>query len=61
MATVETTADALVAELPREYLDALSLSCQLKFNRALLRTLAERLVLANARLSAAASAGARGQ
>jgi len=52
MATVETTADTLVAELPRAYLDALSLSCQLKFNRALLRALADRLALANARLSA---------
>ena len=56
MATVETTADTLLAELPREYLDALSLSCQLKFNRALLRTLADRLALANARLSAVAAA-----
>jgi CRP-like cAMP-binding protein len=55
-ATVETTADTLVAELPRESLDALSLSCQLKFNRALLRALADRLALANARLSAATSA-----
>jgi serine/threonine protein kinase len=55
-ATVETTADTLVAELPREFLDALSLSCQLKFNRALLRALADRLALANARLSAATTA-----
>jgi eukaryotic-like serine/threonine-protein kinase len=55
-ATVETTADTLVAELPRELLDALSLSCQLKFNRALLRALADRLALANARLSAATTA-----
>jgi serine/threonine protein kinase len=59
LATVETTADALVAELPRHYLDALSLSCQLKFNRALLRTLADRLALANARLSAVASGEGR--
>ena len=59
LATVETTADALVAELPRHYLDALSLSCQLKFNRALLRTLADRLALANARLSAVASGDVR--
>ena len=56
-ATVETTTDALVAELPREYLDALSLSCQLKFNRALLRALADRLALANMRLSAVTTAG----
>jgi CRP-like cAMP-binding protein len=54
-ATVETTADTLVVELPRECLDAMSLSCQLKFNRALLRTLADRLALANARLSATAA------
>src|SRR5207248_8933762 len=55
-ATVETTADTLVAELPRELVDGLSLSCQLKFNRALLRTLADRLSLSNARLSAATTA-----
>jgi serine/threonine protein kinase len=55
-ATVETTADTLVAELPREYLDALSLSCQLKFNRALLRALADRLALANVRVSAPVAA-----
>jgi hypothetical protein len=52
LATVETTAEALVAELPRTYIEALNAPCQLKLSRALLRALAERLALANARLSA---------
>ena len=55
-ATVETTNDALIVEYPRHALDHLSLGCQLKVNRALLRTLSERLALANARLTVRAVA-----
>ncbi len=48
-ATVETTTDALVIELKRVALDGLSVGCQLQLNRALLRTLADRLEFANLR------------
>jgi CRP-like cAMP-binding protein len=54
-ATVETTTDALVAELPRAAVDALSVACQLHLTRALLRTMADRLAFANVRVSRAAS------
>jgi serine/threonine protein kinase len=50
-ATVESTTDVLIAELSRSALDALSVGCQLQLNRALLRTLADRLQFANARLA----------
>ncbi|HTS55506.1 MAG TPA: protein kinase [Burkholderiales bacterium] len=50
-ATVETSTDALVVELSRAALDGLSTGCQLQLNRALLRALADRLELANVRLS----------
>lgn len=50
-ATVETTTDALVVELGRSSLDSLSPGCQLQLNRALLRTLADRLEFANVRLT----------
>jgi eukaryotic-like serine/threonine-protein kinase len=53
-ATVESTTDVLVAELSRTALDQLSIGCQLKLNRALLRALADRLSLANIRVSAVA-------
>ncbi len=50
-ATVETSTDALAVELSRSALDGLSVGCQLQLNRALLRALADRLELANVRLS----------
>jgi serine/threonine protein kinase len=50
-ATVEATTDVLVVELPRSALDGLSVGCQLHLNRALLRTLADRLEFANQRLA----------
>ena len=50
-ATVETTTDALVVELGRSSLEGLSPGCQLHLNRALLRTLADRLEFANVRLT----------
>jgi hypothetical protein len=52
-ATVEVTQDALVAEFPRSGLERLPPGCQLQLARALLRTLADRLAFANARVSAA--------
>jgi CRP-like cAMP-binding protein len=51
-ATVETSTDALIVELGSSAIDGLSPGCQLQLNRALLRTLADRLEFANARLSA---------
>jgi serine/threonine protein kinase len=50
-ATVETTIDAVLVEFPREKLDALGERCQRRFVKALLRTLADRLALSNARIS----------
>jgi eukaryotic-like serine/threonine-protein kinase len=50
-ATVEASTDVLVVELTREALDGLSAACQLQLNRALLRTLADRLAFANVRLT----------
>jgi tRNA A-37 threonylcarbamoyl transferase component Bud32 len=50
-ATVETTKDALVVELPRAGLEGLSAGCQLHLARALLRTLADRLAFSNARVA----------
>jgi serine/threonine protein kinase len=50
-ATVETTADAVVAEYPLAALDSLGERCQKKFSRALLRTLSDRLALSNVRIS----------
>jgi len=50
-ATVETTVDSVLVEFPREKLDALGERCQRRFVRALLRTLADRLALSNARIS----------
>jgi len=50
-ATVEATTDVLMVELPRLALDGLSVGCQLHLNRALLRTLADRLEFANQRLA----------
>jgi len=50
-ATVEASTDALVVELTRSALDGLSIGCQLQLNRALLRALADRLELANVRLT----------
>jgi CRP-like cAMP-binding protein len=52
-ATVEVTKDALVVEFPRTGLERLTPGCQLHLARALLRTLADRLAFANARVAAA--------
>lgn len=54
-ATVETTTDALVVELPSSEIDRLSVGCQLHLTRALLRTMADRLAFANVRVSRSAS------
>jgi serine/threonine protein kinase len=50
-ATVETSADSIVAELTRPSLEMLSLGCQLRLSRALLRTLADRLAFSNTRVT----------
>ena len=52
-ATVETTTDALIVELPRAAVDKLTIACQLHMTRALLRTMADRLDFANVRVSRA--------
>jgi eukaryotic-like serine/threonine-protein kinase len=49
-ATVETSTDALIVDLGSSAIDGLSAGCQLQLNRALLRTLADRLEFANVRL-----------
>jgi CRP-like cAMP-binding protein len=50
-ATVQTSADSIVAELGRPSLDALSVGCQLHLARGLLRALADRLAFSNARVT----------
>ena len=50
-ATVESLTDTVFAEFEAAALEKMSLSCQLHFTRALVRTLAERLEFANARVS----------
>ena len=50
-ATVETTTDALAVALPRSAVEGLSIACQLHLTRALLRAMADRLTLANLRVS----------
>ena len=50
-ASVESMTEVMYAEFPSEALDRMSDSCQLYFMRALVSTLAERLELANSRLS----------
>jgi hypothetical protein len=50
-ATVQTTTDALVAELPRTRLDTLTTGCQLHLMRALLGAMADRLEMSNARVA----------
>lgn len=50
-ATIQTMSDALVAEFDSAALGRLSDSCQLEIARALMRTLVERLALANDRLA----------
>lgn len=50
-ATVQTSTDTLVAEFDRSALQGLSAAAQLKLSNALLRILAERLALANARVA----------
>ncbi|HXZ97238.1 MAG TPA: serine/threonine-protein kinase [Burkholderiales bacterium] len=50
-ATVESLTEAVVVELKSADLERLSDSCQLRFGRALMRTLVDRLALANVRMS----------
>ena len=50
-ATVQTTTDALVVELPRSRLDTLTPGCQLHLVRALLAATADRLEMSNARVA----------
>ena len=52
-ASVESLTDTIIAEFEPAALEQMSDSCQLHFTRALVRTLAERLELANLRLSQA--------
>lgn len=50
-ATIQSMSDVLIAEFDSDALGNLSDSCQLKISQALLRTLVERLALANVRLA----------
>ena len=50
-ATVQTTTDALVVELPRARLDTLTTGCQFHLVRALLGAMADRLEMSNARVA----------
>jgi eukaryotic-like serine/threonine-protein kinase len=50
-ATVEAMTDVLIAEFDRNAMDCMSAGCRLKVAHGLLRTLAERLALANERVS----------
>ncbi|HMK13580.1 MAG TPA: serine/threonine-protein kinase [Burkholderiales bacterium] len=50
-ATVESLTDVVVAEFKNDALERLSDSCQLHFARAIMRTLVDRLALANVRMS----------
>lgn len=50
-ATVETSAESMLAEFERSALEALDDGCQLHFARALLGALSDRLSLSNARIS----------
>ena len=54
-ATVQTTSESLVAELPREGLERMTLACQLHLSRALLAAMADRLAMSNARLARASA------
>ncbi len=53
-ATVESLTEVIYAEFEAAELEQMSASCQLHFTRALVRTLVERLELANTRISQAA-------
>jgi serine/threonine protein kinase len=50
-ATIESMTEVVVAEFASSELDRMSLGCQLHFTRAIVRTLVERLELANSRLA----------
>jgi CRP-like cAMP-binding protein len=50
-ATVQTTTDSLVVEFSRDTLQGLSAGSQLKLANALLKIMAERLALSNARVA----------
>jgi eukaryotic-like serine/threonine-protein kinase len=52
-ATVETLTEAVVAEFGGAEIERLSVNCQLHFTRAIVRTLVERLELANTRVAQA--------
>ena len=53
-ATVQTTTDALVIELPRDRIETLSTACQLHLVRALLSATADRLEMSNTRVARSA-------
>ncbi len=53
-ATVESLNEVVFAEFESAALEQMSVSCQFHFTRALVRTLVERLELANTRISQAA-------
>ena len=55
-ATVESLTEVVCAEFDSAALERMSAACQLHFTRALVRTLVERLELANTRISQAAKA-----
>jgi serine/threonine protein kinase len=55
-ATVESLTEVVVAEFESSQLELTSAGCQLHFTRAIVRTLVERLEMANARLANAAKA-----
>jgi CRP-like cAMP-binding protein len=50
-ATVETTTDALIAEFDPAAMEQMSEGCRLKIAHGLLRALADRLALANERVT----------
>jgi serine/threonine protein kinase len=50
-ATVETLTEAVVAEFGSAEIERISMNCQLHFTRAIVRTLVERLELANTRVA----------
>jgi serine/threonine protein kinase len=52
-ATVETLTEAVVAEFGGAEIERISVNCQLHFTRAIVRTLVERLELANTRVAPA--------
>jgi hypothetical protein len=60
-ATVESLTDVIVAEFDSDALERMSPGCERQFMRALVRTLADRLSLADTRISRAAQQAAEAQ